>query len=124
MLKRLGLGLLLGAGLGGIASAQNAGKFDGQYMGELTLRKVISGDCTEPPLGALYPLTISRGEVQFVYLPKFSTTLRGRVDEAGRFRAVARSRKGHVQMTGRIEGNKVSASIKSSSCNYAFHTKE
>jgi hypothetical protein len=123
MLKRLGLGLLLGAGLGGIASAQNAAKFDGQYMGELTLSKVISGDCTEPPLGALYPLTISRGEVQFVYLPKFSTTLRGRVDETGRFRAAARSRKGHVQMTGRIEGNKVSASIESPSCNYVFHTK-
>jgi hypothetical protein len=50
-------------------------------MGELTLTKVINGDCTKPPFGALYPLTISRGEVRFAYRPRFDTTLSGTVDE-------------------------------------------
>ena len=45
MLKCLGLGLLLGAGLGSVAWAQGSTKFDGQYMGELTLTKEITGDC-------------------------------------------------------------------------------
>ena len=60
MLRRLVLGLLLGVGLGSAAWAQGSAKFDGQYVGELILTKVIN-DCTEPPLGALYPLEISRG---------------------------------------------------------------
>ena len=123
MLRRLGLSLLLGTGLGGIAWAQNSAKFDGQYVGELTLTKEISGDCTQPPLGALYPLTISRGEVRFAYRPRFATTLRGRVDENGIFKASARLRKGFVNMTGRIQGNNVSADIISPSCNYTFQTK-
>ncbi len=41
MLRWLGLGLLLGTGLGSIAWAQGAAKFDGQYMGELILTKEI-----------------------------------------------------------------------------------
>src|SRR5207237_4289637 len=53
----------------GIAWAQGSTKFDGQYRGELTLTKIINGDCTQPPLGAVYPLTKSRGEVRFVYVP-------------------------------------------------------
>jgi len=123
MLKYLGLGLLLGAGLGSVAWAQGPAKFDGQYMGELALTKEIAGDCTRPPLGALYPLTISRGVVRFAYLPRFGTTLSGRVDEDGSFKASARLRKGFVQMTGRIQGNNVSASIASPSCNYTFQTR-
>jgi hypothetical protein len=123
MLRCLGLGLLLGTGLASVAWAQGSAKFDGQYMGELTLTKEISGDCTQPPLGALYPLTISRGEVRFVYLPRFGTTLSGKVGENGIFKASARSRRGVVQMTGRIQGNGVSASIVSPSCNYTFQTK-
>lgn len=123
MLTRLGLGLLLGAGLGGAAWGHVSAKFDGQYMGELTLTKETSGDCTTPPLGALYPLTISRGEVQFAYRPRFNTTLRGRVGEDGIFKASARLRRGFVQMTGRIQGNNLTASIVSPSCNYSFHTK-
>jgi hypothetical protein len=115
--------LLLGSGLWSAAWAQATAKFDGHYVGELTLKKTISGDCTEPPLGALYPLTISKGEVRFVYLPKFGTTLRGRVDEDGAFKASARSRKGYVQMTGHIQGGSVSAAIASPSCNYTFQTK-
>ncbi len=63
MRRWLGLGLLLGAGLGSVAWAQDSARFDGQYMGELTLTKVIDGDCTQPPLGSLYPLTISKGRV-------------------------------------------------------------
>src|SRR5713101_4908409 len=101
MLRWLGLGLLLGTGLGSVAWAQGSAKFDGQYMGELILTKVIN-DCTQPPVGALYPLTISRGEVRFAYVPRFDTTLRGKVGEDGNFKASARLRRGFVQMTGRI----------------------
>jgi hypothetical protein len=123
MLRYLGLGLLLGTGLGSVACAQGLAQFDGQYMGELTLKKVINGDCTKPPLGALYPLTISRGEVRFVYLPRFGTTLRGKVGENGVFKASARSRRGFVQMTGHIQGNNLTADIVSPSCNYSFKTR-
>jgi hypothetical protein len=123
MQRWLGLALLLGTGLGSVALAQGSAKFDGQYMGELTLTKVIDGDCTEPPLGALYPLTISRGEVRLIYLPRFGTTLRGKVGENGIFKASARLRKGFVQMTGHIQGNNLTAFIVSPSCNYTFQTK-
>jgi hypothetical protein len=122
MLRWLGLGLLLGTGFGSVAWAQGSAKFDGQYMGELTLTKVIN-DCTEPPVGALYPLTISRGEVRFAYVPRFDTTLRGKVDENGIFKASARLRRGFVQMMGRIQGNNLTAHIVSPSCNYTFQTK-
>ena len=123
MPRRLGLGLVLAASLGSAAWGQGSARFDGQYVGELRLAKVISGDCTEPPLGSLYPLTISRGEVRFVYLPKFNTTLSGKVGENGMFKASARSRKGFVQMTGRIQGNTLTADIVSPSCNYTFQTR-
>ena len=123
MLRWLGPGLLLGTGLGSVAWAQGPVAFDGQYMGELTLAKVINGDCTKPPLGALYPLTISRGEVRFAYRPRFDTTLSGRVDENGIVKASARLRKGFVRMTGRIQGNNLTAFIVSPSCNYTFRTK-
>jgi hypothetical protein len=123
MLRWLGLGLLLGTGLGNFAWAQGSAKFDGQYVGELTLTKTIVNDCTQPPLGALYPLTISRGEVRFAYVPRFDTTLSGKVDEDGMFKASARLRKGSVQMTGRIQGNNLTASIVSPSCKYSFQTK-
>ena len=123
MLKWLGLGLLFSAGLGSVASAQGSAEFDGQYMGELTLTKVINGDCTQPAPGALYPLTISRGEVRFVYAPRFITTLSGKVGENGVFKASARSRRGFVQMTGRVQGNNITANIASPSCNYTFQTK-
>jgi hypothetical protein len=123
MLKWLGVCLVLGAGLGSGAWAQGAAEFDGQYMGELTLTKVINGDCTKPPLGALYPLTISRGEVRFDYRPRFDTALSGRIDPNGMFKASARSRTGFVQMTGRIHGNDVTADIVSPSCKYTFRTK-
>ena len=124
MLRWLGLGLLLSTGLGSVAWAHGSAKFDGQYMGELTLTKVINGDCTEPPLGALYPLGISKGEVRFAYIPRFDTTLRGWVGENGIFKASARVRKGFVQMTGRIQGNNITAHIVSPSCNYTFRTKD
>ena len=123
MPRRLGLGLVLAASLGSAAWGQGSARFDGQYVGELTLTKVITGDCTEPPLGSLYPLTISRGEVRFVYLPRFNTTLSGKVGENGMFKASARSRKGFVQMTGHIQGNNLTADIVSPSCNYTFQTR-
>ena len=123
MLRYLGLSLLLGAALESAAWAQGSAKFDGQYTGELTLTKVISGDCTEPPLGALYPLTISRGEVRFEYRPRFATALRGTIDQNGNFTASTRVPKGFVRMAGRIQGSSVSASIESPSCNYKFQTK-
>ena len=123
MLRRLGLGLLLGAGLGNLAWAQGAARFDGQYAGELTLTKVIGGDCTAPPLGSLYPLTISGGEVRFGYVPRFATTLTGRVLANGSFKASARVKSGLVQMIGRVQDDSVSASIISPSCHYSFQTK-
>jgi len=123
MLRWLGLGLLVGAGLGSVAWAQGSAAFDGQYLGELTLTKVINGDCTKPPFGALYPLTISRGEVRFAYRPRFDTTLSGRVDQNGIIKASARVRKGFVRMTGRIQGRNLTAFIVSPSCNYTFRTK-
>jgi hypothetical protein len=123
MLRSLGLGLLLGTGLGSVAWAQGSAKFDGQYMGELTLTKEMSGDCTTPPLGALYPLTVSRGEVRFKYVPRFNTSLSGKVDQNGLFKASARLRRGSVQMTGSIQGNNITAYIVSPSCKYTFKTK-
>ena len=83
MLRWLGLSLLLATGLGGVVWAQGSAKFDGQYSGELTLTRTIKGDCTQPPSGALYPLTVSGGVVQFKYVPRFDTRLIGTVDRAG-----------------------------------------
>jgi len=123
MLRWLGLGLLIGAGLASVARAQGSAQFDGQYVGDLTLTKIIKGDCTQPPLGAVYPLTISRGQVQFAYVPHFDTTLIGRVDKKGTFKASARLRRGLVQMTGQVEANNILAYIVSPSCNYTFQTR-
>ena len=123
MLRWLGLGLLLGTGLGSIAWAQGSAQFDGQYAGELTLAREKRGDCTRPALGALYPLTISRGEVRFSYVPRFATTLTGKIGADGVFKASARARKGSVLMTGRVQGNNLTADIKSPSCDYTFQTK-
>ena len=124
MLRLPALVILFGTGLASVASAQGSAKFDGQYRGELILTKEIKENCTQPPLGALYPLRISRGEVQFVYVPRFDTTLRGKVDENGMFTASARLRRGSVQMLGRIQGNRITAYIVSPSCNYTFQTKD
>jgi len=123
MLRSLGLSLLLGGGLASAASAQFATQFDGQYTGELFLAHEKKGDCTRPPSGALYPLTISGGEVRFSYVPRFATTLSGRVAADGVFRASARARKGVVQMTGRIQGSNVTAESASPSCIYTFQTR-
>jgi len=123
MPRRLGLGFLLGVGLASAASAQGSAQYDGQYTGELTLTKVIKGNCTKPPWGALYPLTISGGEVRFAYVPRFDTSLNGKVDESGIFRATARARNGLVEMTGSIQGSNLTAYIASPSCNYIFRTK-
>ena len=123
MLRWLGLGLMLSTGLGSVAAAQGVARFDGQYMGELTLTRTTQGDCTRPPLGALYPLMISGGEVRFVYIPRFGTTLSGKIAENGNFKASVRLRRGSVQMEGRIQGNNVTAYLVSPSCNYTFETR-
>jgi hypothetical protein len=123
MSRRLAVGLLLSSGFWSLAWAQSTTKFDGHYVGELTLTKTIRGDCTEPPLGALYPLTISGGQVRFDYRPRFATTLSGRVGEDGSFKAASRLRKGFAQMTGHIHGSNLSAEIVSPSCKYTFRTK-
>lgn len=122
--KWLGAGLLLGAVLANLAWAQGFTKFDGQYVGELTLTKVINGDCTRPPPGALYPLTISGGKVEFKYKPRFDTILRGQVNQNGTFQATRRLRSGQVIMTGQIRGNDITARIESPSCKYTFQTEE
>jgi hypothetical protein len=123
MRKWLGLGLVLGAGCGGVAWAQDLTGFDGQYVGELALKGIINGDCTEPPPGARYPLTISGGQVRFKYVPRFDTTLIGRVDANGNFKASRRLKRGLVSMTGHVDGSNVTASIQSPSCQYTFQTK-
>lgn len=122
MLKHLGLGLLLGTGLVSTAWAQGSTRFDGHYMGELVLTKVIDGDCTQPPLGANYPLIVSNGDVRFVYAPRFATTLNGQVQEDGTFDASSPVSRGSVRMTGQIAGNHVTAVIVSPSCRYSFET--
>jgi hypothetical protein len=123
MSKWLGPGLLLGAAIGNVAWPQGSTMFDGQYMGQLTLTKVVSGDCTEPPPGALYPLRISAGQVEFKYVLRFDTILRGMVDNNGTFKASQRVRSGLVSMAGRIRGNNVTAYITSPSCRYTFKTQ-
>ena len=126
MPRRLGPGLLLAAALGGAfaqaASAQVSSRFDGEYVGKLKLTALIQGNCTEPPWGALYPLSVSGGQVRFAYVPRFATTLIGRVAENGSFRASAPTKQGRVEMTGQIRGNAVSAQIVSPSCQYTFQT--
>jgi hypothetical protein len=124
MLRLSGSGLLLAAGFTCVAWAQGTSRFDGQYRGELTLTKEIQGNCTQPPLGALYPLRISGGRVLFAYVPRFDTTLSGTIDNNGMFKASARIRKGFVQMTGRVQGNNITAYIVSPSCNYTFQTND
>jgi len=123
MRRSLALGLVLGTALAGVAWAQGSAKFDGQYIGELTLTRTTGGDCTEPPLGSLYPLRVAGGEVRFAYTPRFATTLTGKVDDKGVFKASARLKNGSVQMSGYIRGNDVTAYLVSPSCNYTFQTK-
>src|SRR4051812_23005201 len=122
MLRGLGLGLLLG-GLAGAASAPGPAPFGGQYTGELVLMHEKKGDCTRPPSRALYPLTVSRGEVRVSYVPRFATNLSGRIAADGVFRASARAKKGVVQMPGRIRGTRATAEIASPSCTYTFQTR-
>jgi hypothetical protein len=126
MPRRWGSGLLLASAFGGAvctaAWAQGASQFDGEYVGKLTLTALIQGDCTEAPWGALYPLSVSGGQVRFAYVPRFSTTLIGSVDANGSFRASAPTRQGPVEMTGQIRGTAVSAQIVSPSCRYTFQT--
>lgn len=124
MLKRAGMVVVLGAGLAGAAFAQAPTKFDGHYVGELTLTGIISGDCTKPPIGAEYPLTIAGGQVSFKYVPRFDTTLRGRIDANGSFKAGGQTKHGLVTMTGRISGYRnLMADIVSPSCQYRFQSK-
>ena len=124
MARSLGLGLLCAAGVTGAALAQGSPRYDGQYLGTLALTKAIGrGDCTEPPPGAQYPLTVSGGTVRFSYAPRFDTTLVGTVDHAGNFTAMVQLKSGIVQMTGRIQHEEIRAAIASPSCNYSFQTR-
>jgi hypothetical protein len=113
----------LGAALDAVAWAQGSTKFDGQYVGALTLAGIINGDCTPPPTGARYPLSIAGGEVRFKYVPRFDTTLIGKVDANGTFKATARLTHGTASMTGRIQGTDLTAQIVTPSCMYSFSTK-
>ncbi|HEX3882016.1 MAG TPA: hypothetical protein VHW66_05110 [Stellaceae bacterium] len=120
----LGLGLLCAAGATGAALAQGSPRYDGHYLGTLVLTKAIGrGDCTEPPAGAQYPMTVSGGTVRFSYAPRFDTTLIGTVDHTGNFTAMAQLKTGLVQMTGRIRHEEVRAAITSPSCDYSFQTR-
>jgi hypothetical protein len=114
--------MLLAATVASAATAQGVNRFDGQYVGELTLTGIVGGDCTRPPVGAMYPLKVRGGQVEFKYVPRFDTTLTGTVDRDGNIKAGRRLRHGFVTMTGRIEGRKLTAYIASPSCNYTFKT--
>jgi hypothetical protein len=130
MLRRSGLGLLVAATLGMVmlgsiagarsAAAQGASGFDGEYTGTLTLVEVISGNCTPAPPGAVYPLSVSGGQVSFAYDPRFDTVLTGNVALDGTFQASAPTSLGPIKMTGQIKGNQVNAQIVSPSCLYNF----
>jgi hypothetical protein len=120
MVKSLGLSVALSIALAGAASGQGWNRFDGQYVGQLTLAGIVTGNCMQPPSGAIYPLTISGGQVRFKYLPRFDTTLVGKVEPNGNFRAGYKLRHGFVTMTGHIEGRSLTADIVSPSCNYTF----
>ena len=122
--SRFGLSLLLGTAVSGAAEAQTAGRFDGQYVGELALTSVVTGDCAEPPPGALYPMEVSGGIVRFKYTPRFNTTLIGPVHPDGTFEAISRLRRGAVRMTGRIDGDTVAAELRSPSCKYTYRTRQ
>jgi hypothetical protein len=129
---RLGLGLvfafvfaaLFATALAAAAWAQSPSRFDGDYVGQLALRGIINGDCTKPPLGAAYPLNIAGGVVRFKYLPRFDTTLVGRIDPSGSFKATARVKSGVITMTGRVQAGNVTASIQSPSCLYSFEATQ
>lgn len=130
---RLGAGLLLlaagvvalAAGVAGAAHAQGRGPFDGQYVGEMALTGIINGDCSKPPLGSSYPLTITGGVVRFKYVPRFDTTLVGRIDPNGNFKATALLHHGMATMTGHVRAGfgTVTANIVTPSCQYSFQTK-
>jgi hypothetical protein len=49
--------------------------------------------------------------------------LSGRVAANGSFKATARVKRGLVQMTGRIDGNNLTAAIVSPSCHYSFQAR-
>jgi hypothetical protein len=91
--------------------------------GELTLKSVVSGNCTTPPLGATYPLTIAGGLVRFKYVPRFDTSLTGRIDANGNFRATATLHHGVATMTGHTDGVTLTAQLQSPSCRYAFSAR-
>ncbi len=123
MRRSCGPVLLVAAVLAGNAEAQGTRQFDGSYVGELTLQSVAGGDCSAPPLGAVYPLFVTQDRVSFAYLPRFATTLTGAVDKNGAFKASAHTKGGLVEMTGQIRGPAVSATIVSPSCRYSFQTQ-
>jgi hypothetical protein len=124
VIRSLGLGLVLAAASVSLAAAQGgSSRYDGQYVGALTLDKTIEGDCEQPPPGAQYPLKIASGTVSFDYLPRFGTTLTGTIDAAGNFRASAQIAHGTVRMTGGIQGRNVTAQLRSPSCLYTFRTE-
>jgi hypothetical protein len=124
MIKRLGIGLMFCTALATTAWAQGTSQFDGQYVGEMTLRGIINGNCTTPPVGAEYPLKIIGGQVHFKYVPRFDTELTGRIDPNGSFKAFGKTKSGVVTMTGQISGyHNLTANIVSPSCQYSFQSK-
>jgi hypothetical protein len=121
--RSLTLGLVLATAAASLAVAQGASRYDGQYVGTLTLNETIRGDCEPPPPGAQYLLKISAGTVTFDYRPHFSTTLIGPIDAGGNFLATTEIKHGAVQMKGRVLGQNVTAELLSPSCSYTFRTQ-
>lgn len=117
----LALGLIFAGVLAGAAWAQAGSRFDGDYVGQMTLTGIVSGDCTTPPTGSAYPLNISGGIVHFKYVVRFDTVLVGQIDAKGDFKASGRTKTGMVNMVGHVmPAGSLTAKIQSPSCLYSF----
>ena len=114
--------IFIAACLSGTSQAQTA--FDGQYWGEMALTRILGGACDQPQPGRVRLLTISNGQVQFVYNRRFNIVLTGRVDNTGSFNLSGYLPTGPVQMVGRVTGGDIGATAQSPDCWYAYQGKK
>jgi hypothetical protein len=97
-----------------IAHAQ---AFDGNYAGSLTLKtNNAPGRSSCALVDNSRTLTIKGGQLSILYNPKGNVTLTGMVGADGNFAASGSSPLGGVKMTGRIQGNSLTAEVVSTYC--------
>lgn len=109
--------------LGMTGTSYAASPFDGEYLGEFTLTKIIT-QCDRPTPGFMRLLTIINGEVKIIYNPRFGTMLNGKIDGAGVFLATGNLPSGFVQMSGRVTGADLAANVETPNCRYTFQAKK